>query len=451
MELSPRALASIIESRIEDPTARGLARAVSRSVGAGEIAIGTKLPTIRYLAHELGVSTTTITASWNLLIRSGTIRTEGRRGTFVAEPAASGAIRYRRALPRAHELTLDLAGGVPDPELLPDVSRAVRELRMAGSSLNYLDEPVLAELERTLIASWPYGVTEIAIADGALDALDQIGRSLFQLGDRVLVEDPTFPTVMDQVDATGAEVVGVAIDGEGLVPLALQAALERPARAVIIQTRGQNPTGAAMTPQRAAELAEILRGTGTYVIEDDSAGSISSAPDVSIGSLLPDQTIHVRSFSKSHGPDLRLAAFSAPEEVMGDVQGRRQLGQGWSSRLLQQILLHLLTDESSQAEVDAARVEYARRRTVLTASLRKRGVDIADGDGLNLWLPVRNETAAALYLATVGIGVAAGAPFTALPGEPHLRVSVGEARDNLEDLADVLAHAAGIEVGAMTR
>ncbi|RNL64377.1 aminotransferase class I/II-fold pyridoxal phosphate-dependent enzyme [Nocardioides marmoriginsengisoli] len=449
--LTPRELASVIESRIEDPTARGLARAVSRAVGAGELPIGTKLPTIRYLAHELGVSTTTITASWNLLIRSGTIRTEGRRGTFVAEPAASGAIRYRRAIPRAHELTLDLSGGLPDPELLPDVSRAVRDLRVAGSSLNYLDEPVLTDLARVLIASWPYDVPEVAIADGALDALDQIGRSLFQLGDRVLVEDPTFPTVVDQAEATGAEVVGVALDQEGLVPDQLRLALERPARAVIIQTRGQNPTGAALTPRRAAELAEILRGTGTYVIEDDSAGGISSAPDVSLGSLLPEQTLHVRSFSKSHGPDLRLAAFSAPEEVLGDIQGRRQLGQGWSSRLLQQILLHLLTDEASQAEVDAARAEYARRRSGLTASLRERGIDIVDGDGLNLWLPVRDETAAALYLATLGVGVAAGAPFTVTPGAPHLRVSVGEARSDLEDLAGILAHAAGIEVGAMTR
>lgn len=450
-ETSHRDLASRIETHLDELSSRGLANAVTRAVGAGDLAVGTKLPTVRYLAHELGLSTTTITASWNLLIRSGTIRTEGRRGTFIAEPAASGATRYRRAIPRIDDCTLDLASGVPDPDLLPDVGNAVQGLRVAALTLNYLDRPVLAALQNVLTESWPYQISEIMIADGAMDALDQIGRALFQLGDRVLIEDPTFPALVDQVEATGAEVVGIPIDREGLVPNALQSALDRPARAIIFQTRGQNPTGIAMTTARARELAAILEHKATYVVEDDSAGGISSAPDVSIGSELPEKTIHIRSFSKSHGPDLRLAAFSAPQPILEEIQGRRQLGQGWSSRMLQQILLHLLVDESSKAEVEHARSEYARRRRELRSSLATHGVQIDQGDGLNVWLPVQNETAAALYLATQQIGVAAGSPFTLSPTTPHLRVSIGGVRDHIGGLASVLAHAAGLGATPVTR
>ena len=79
------------------------------------------------------------------------------------------------------------------------------------------------------------------------------------------------------------------------------------------------------------------------VIEDDHAGDISSAPAVSVGQFLPDRTVHVSSFSKSHGPDLRLAAIGGPPALVAAVADRRLLGPGWSSRLLQAVLLDLLT------------------------------------------------------------------------------------------------------------
>ena len=99
----------------------------------------------------------------------------------------------------------------------------------------------------------------------------------------------------------------------------------------------------------------MLARTGVPVVEDDSAGAISTAPDLSLGAWLPEQTVHVRSYSKSHGPDLRLAGLSGPTELLRDALSRRQLGQGWSSRLLQRILVGLLTDDDAVAHVDRAR------------------------------------------------------------------------------------------------
>jgi DNA-binding transcriptional MocR family regulator len=152
--------------------------------------------------------------------------------------------------------------------------------------------------------------------------------------------------------------------------------------------------------------------------------------------------VHVRSFSKSHGPDLRLAAVSGPSAVMDGIIDRRLLGQGWTSRLLQHVLLALLTSATSQGQVARARDTYAARRRLATAELAALGVTVGGHDGINIWLPVGDESAAMLSLASHGIGVAAGEPFTTSSGTaPHLRVTVGLLRHGTAAVAGHLAEA----------
>jgi DNA-binding transcriptional MocR family regulator len=179
------------------------------------------------------------------------------------------------------------------------------------------------------------------------------------------------------------------------------------------------------------------------VVEDDSAGAVAAAAPISLGQWIPEQVIHIRSFSKSHGPDLRLAAMSGPSNLLREVIHRRQLGQGWSSRVLQRVLLSLLTDPAAVADVDRARDEYTRRRLSLVAALTARGVQVASGDGLNLWVPVHDESAAIVRLASQGVGVTPGTPFDVRPGGGgHVRVTVGLVAEGYEELAEILAAAA---------
>ena len=156
--------------------------------------------------------------------------------------------------------------------------------------------------------------------------------------------------------------------------------------------------------------------------------------------------MHVRSYSKSHGPDLRLAGLSGPTELLRDALSRRQLGQGWSSRLLQRILVGLLTDDDAVAHVARARLEYARRRGAVVAALDGHGIDVPGSDGLNIWVPVHDETAAVVRLASQGIGVTPGTPFDVVPGVPggggNIRVTTGLVAEGHEELAATLAGAA---------
>jgi DNA-binding transcriptional MocR family regulator len=440
---------SAIEERLEDASAKGLAHAVSRAVRDGALQPGARLPPIRALATHLGLSPTTVSAGWTLLARSGAIRTDGRRGTTVAGVQEAVPGRYRRALERQLDFDLDLSTGTPDPALLPDLGPALSELTTAGIPGTYLDDPVVPGLLKVLRAQWPYPPEELMVVDGAMDALDLVSRSMLRFGDRVVVEHPGFPPLLDLLESIGVEVVGVPVDSAGLCPEPLAAALTvagTSTRAVFLQPRAQNPTGASMTRQRARELAPILAQAGQAgmpVIEDDSAGAVAATAPISLGQWIPGQVIHIRSFSKSHGPDLRLAAMSGPGELLREVIHRRQLGQGWTSRLLQRMLLSLLTDPVAVADVDRARDEYTRRRVALVTALTSRGVEVAGGDGLNLWVPVNDESAAIVRLASQGVGVTPGTPFDVLPGDGgHLRVTVGLVADGYEELADLLAAAA---------
>jgi DNA-binding transcriptional MocR family regulator len=286
-------------------------------------------------------------------------------------------------------------------------------------------------------------VERLAVVDGAMDAMELVARTALRFGDRVVVEHPCFPPMVDLLESVGVEVVAVRVDEEGLSPDGLREALTSPVAAVFLQPRAQNPTGVTMTPRRAGELATLLDGTTTLVVEDDSAGATVGGDTVSLGRWRPGHTAYIRSFSKSHGPDLRLAALSAPPQLLQALEARRQVGQGWSSRLLQRILLSLLTDPASATEVERAAEEYARRRALLVDELARHGVEVGGTEGINVWVPVHDETAAVVRLASAGIGVTPGSPFTLLPGDgDHVRVTVGLARDGHAELAAEIAAAA---------
>jgi DNA-binding transcriptional MocR family regulator len=215
-----------------------------------------------------------------------------------------------------------------------------------------------------------------------------------------------------------------------------------------------------MTRLRSSQLAEVLAGSRAWVIEDDHCGDISIADDVSIGQFLPERCVHIRSYSKSHGPDLRIAAIGGAADVIDPIIARRMLGPGWTSRLLQAVLLDLLTHEDPQEQVRQARIAYARRGTVLREHLKDRGVDTSPGDGINVWIPVEDERSALITMAASGIRVAPGSPFIVGPESGQtgsgIRITTGQLPDDeagIEQIAEALARAAGgtRQSGASTR
>ncbi len=454
---------ALITGAVDDRSARGIAAAVSRLVTAGRLPAGTRLPTVRDVARELGVSPTTVSEAWRSLTRAGAIQTRGRSGTFVAAPVlprqrwrysqlggGAGAVTRDSSSPAAENRmqVRDLSTGVPDHDLLPDLTDALKRIGDGRLTSSYLDAPVLPALETELRARWPFPPERLTVVDGALDALDRVIGEVVRFGDHVVVENPAFPPLLDLLQAVGATVVGVPMDASGPRPDRLHDVLAGyPAVALFLQPRAHNPTGVSMSPGRAGELATVLATfPGVLVVEDDHAGDIATAGPVSLGQFLPDRTIHVASFSKSHGPDLRLAAIGGPARVIGPVADRRLLGPGWSSRLLQAVLLDLFTDPGAIAQIAQARHAYATRRAALLGALHERGVTATAADGINLWMAVDDQQIAMVSLAAHGIAVSPGAPFCVTPlDSDHVRITAGLVAGDIDDLADALAAAAVLD------
>ncbi|TYL54918.1 aminotransferase class I/II-fold pyridoxal phosphate-dependent enzyme [Nocardioides sp. BGMRC 2183] len=420
-----------------DRTPQGIAGAIGRAIRSGALAPGERLPTVRDVAAELGVSPGTVSAAWQALRRTGLVVARGRAGTFVRDTPTPWLSPRQRSLVGAiaEETRWDLSRGTPDPALLPDLGPALQRVGQHAGTLAYQEEPVLPKLREVLAASWPYPAEAITVVDGATDAIARALEQVVSYGDRVVLESPGFPPFFDLVEALGAEVVPVELDAEGIRPESMRQALTTRPAAVVLQPRAHNPTGASTSTARAAALARVIRRaaagddevTVPWIVEDDHSGAISTAPDVSLGTHLPERVVHVRSFSKSHGPDLRIAALGGPAELVDRIVARRMLGPAWTSRMVQTILLDLLTHAGSMDAVGEARRQYFGRQRELVARLAEHGVEVPLPDGINLWLPVADEAAATTALAAAGIRVAGGAPFLAEPGSgtPHVRVTAG--------------------------
>jgi DNA-binding transcriptional MocR family regulator len=395
-----------------------IASRIEALIVAGQLRPGERLPAVRALAAGLGVSPATVAAGYRGLRDRGLITPAGRHGTAVA---AQPPLRVRPARPLPPGVC-DLASGNPDPALLPPLRAALARID-TGHKLygGPTIEPRLAE-----VAGEGFGTDgiggEIAVAAGALDGIERVLQAELRPGDRVAVEDPSWPRIGDLVHAMGLRPEPVALDQSGPMPGELAKALHAGARAVIITPRGQNPTGAAIDPPRAARLEELLaQHPQVLVIEDDYAAGIAGAPYAAVHGH-SDRWAVIRSVSKVLGPDLRLATLAADPLTASRVAGRQLLGPGWVSHLLQQTAAMLLSDPAAYEIVARAGREYATRRAALVAALAERGIAAHGRSGLGVWIPVAEEAVIVQALAERGWGVSPGERFR-YRSAPGIRVT----------------------------
>jgi DNA-binding transcriptional MocR family regulator len=428
---------------IQDRSARGIAADVAALIRRGELPTGAQLPTVRALAAELGVSPATVSEAWVLLRSRRAIEGRGRAGMrVIGPPSTPHPARFERTGNFGDRLAVDLTLAGPDPALLPDLSEALQVGLTARDLNDYRREAITPELRAAVAPRWPFPAAGWLATGGGYEALVLLLEVTVVPGDRVAVEEPTAPRLLDILDSVGATVLPVACDERGPRPESLAAALTKQPAAFVFQPRAQSPTGSALDAERCKELAALLRGAETLVIEDDGAGEVSSAVEESLGRLLPHAVVRVRSFSKSHGPDLRLAVVGGAAAPIERARTRQSFGTGWTSRILQRALAHLLDDPAAQSAVRAAREAYAWRRDQLVEELAARGVVVTNRDGLSVWIPVRDEQSALVTLATHGVAVSPGSRFFHSRGTPHIRAAVSNVRDDHARLAEMLALAA---------
>jgi DNA-binding transcriptional MocR family regulator len=419
--------------------AESIAASVEEAISAGTVAPGDALPPIRELAARLGVNANTVAAAYRVLRDRGTVETAGRQGTRV---------RRRPAMTPRSQLGLDVPTGVrdlstgnPDPTLLPIASAVVPR----GRPLLYGEpamSPGLVEYARGALAADDIPSDHLALTSGALDGIERALVAHLRPGDRVAVEDPGWANLLDLIAALGLSTEPMAVDDDGPMVADMARALQRGVRAVVVTTRAQNPTGAALSEDRADALRALLAGRADDVllVEDDHCAGISGVPL----HPLAGSTSHwafVRSASKAYGPDLRVAVLAGDQRTVERVHGRLRLGPGWVSHLLQDVAVNLWSDDAATRLISRAGAQYAGNRSHLLAALAALGVTAWGRSGLNVWVPVADETVAITRLLNAGWAAAPGTRFRIRTG-PGIRITIADlAADEIDPLADAVAQA----------
>lgn len=411
--------------RLSGTSATELAASVERAVSQGTLLAGDPLPTVRGLASQLGLAPGTVASAYRALQDRGVVQSDGRRGTRV-RPGSPVPSRVGAAPPLPPG-TVDLSTGLPAPALLPALSaplRRVAERAGPGASPASQSLPRLAAAGRARLARDGVPEGDLTITSGALDAVERVLSAHLRPGDQIAVEDPGWPNLLDLVASLGLRPLPVPVDEAGPRPEGLAAALQAGAKAAVVTSRAQNPTGAAISLTRRDQLREVLaQAPDTLLVEDDHAADLS---DVALAAVVGTTSAwaFVRSLSKPYGPDLRVALCAGDATTISRVEGRLRLGAGWVSSLLQELAAELWDDPEVERAVAGAAKTYAARRSGLIAALADTGVSSTGHSGINVWVPVPDETTVVARLLTSGWLVAPGSRFR-VASAPGIRITVG--------------------------
>ncbi|XVU24095.1 aminotransferase class I/II-fold pyridoxal phosphate-dependent enzyme [Actinoplanes sp. CA-054009] len=432
--------------QVTGDSAASISTSIESGVLKGHYAWGDPLPPIRVLADYLRVSPATVAKAYQSLRQRGVIEADGRRGTRVRSRPAVAGPRSELRLP-VPEGVRDLSSGEPDPRLLPPLGPALREIAESDSpprgyaSAAAMPELIEAARPRLLADGLPVDGALITLTSGTLDAIERLLTVHLRPGDAVAVEDPGWSNLLDLLAAMDLRPVPFTLDAEGPSPASVAEAIQDGAVAAVITVRAQNPTGAAVSAERAQELRDVFAAyPGFLVIEDDHAAELAEAPPHCVGPVTGVWAV-TRSASKPFGPDLRINVLAGDETTISRVVGRMRIGSGWVSTVLQRTLLHLWRDPEVTELVAHAAGAYGRRRRLLRDELRARGVAAEGETGINVWVTVPDETRAVGLLRDAGWAVAPGSLFRTATAY-GIRISIGPLDEReIPTVADAVAAA----------
>jgi GntR family transcriptional regulator/MocR family aminotransferase len=236
---------------------------------------------------------------------------------------------------------------------------------------------------------------QIVVTAGAQQALDICARLLVDPGERVVVEAPCYAAAAAAFEATGARVIRLPVDPNGLNPGSLRS-IRQPIRLVYVTPSHQFPTGSVLPSRRRSELVEWARRNDAYIIEDDYDGEFryEGGPIEALAAVDPDgPVIYCGTFAKSLFPALRLGLLSLPQSLVEPATHAKWLTDLGSSGLLQRTVARLMESGEYDRHIRRMLKTYRARHDALLAAISQHfGNDaIVDGGGAGLhvvvWLP----------------------------------------------------------------
>ncbi|RGA02550.1 PLP-dependent aminotransferase family protein [Microbispora triticiradicis] len=369
---------------VVDRSAGGLAAQIARevrdAVRSGRLGPGARLPATRDLARDLGLSRGVVVEAYEQLVAEGVLESRTGAGTRVATGAGRHAAeepagREGEGRPHyGHRPTSPDLGAFPRQAWLAAVRHVLATL--PNDALDYSDPGGVPALRRELAAylgrvrAADVTPEDVVILTGMAQGLSLVLHALARERGRgavLAVEDPTSARQLPLLRRTGARLVPVPVDGEGIVVEDLPAGAD----AVLVTPAHQYPTGVVLSPRRRAALAGWAARTGALVLEDDYDAEFrfDRDPVGCLQGLAPGRVVLAGSVSKALAPGLRLGWIAAPPGLARAVRLAREEFDLGSPVIEQYALAHLIASGAYDRHLRRMRREYRRRRDALVGAL----------------------------------------------------------------------------------
>ncbi|MEU4800714.1 PLP-dependent aminotransferase family protein [Actinosynnema sp. NPDC023587] len=359
---------------------RAVESELRRAVRDGRLRPGTRLPSSRDLADQLGVARGTVTSAYSQLIGEGYLVAKRGSGTTVTA-ACSWPNTFERPPDPARRWRFDLRPGLPALTAFPREewlhAQKTALLALSADELGYPDPagfPLLrAELADYLgrvraVATRP---SDVVVVNGAAQGVSLIGRVLQVAGHTsVAVEEPSHFGAADMLASHGLEVRFIPVDDKGIRVDVLSTT---DCRAVLVTAAHQFPLGVVLHPQRRRALLDWARARDGLVIEDDyDAEHRYDRPAMgAMQALDPARVIYQGSASKVLAPALRLGWLVLPPDVRDSVVERKRLDDLGTGTLHQAAFAQLLRTGGYDRHLRRTRQLYRARRDALLDELSR--------------------------------------------------------------------------------
>ncbi|MGW6542256.1 MocR-like pyridoxine biosynthesis transcription factor PdxR [Streptomyces massasporeus] len=358
---------------------RSLQAALREAVRSGRLAPGTRLPSSRDLAADLGVSRGLVTEAYEQLTAEGYLRSGRGAGTWVGAAVRAARPRAHDLAPRSPGARADFVPGTPDLALFPRAAWAAAQrgvlAELPHQELGYPDPRGLPRLRTALaeLLARRRGVVadpeRIVVVSGVAQATALLGFALHARGVRTVgVEDPGSPQHDALYASAGVTAVALPLDEEGI---ALEPLRSSGVRAVVTTPAHQFPTGLGYSARRRAELLDWARSVDGIVLEDDYDGDFryDRAPVGALQGLDPDHVAYTGSVSKSLAPGLRLGWLLVPESWTEEIVERKRTMDLGHPALDQALFARFLERGDYDRQLRRCQRAYRDRRDALVAAL----------------------------------------------------------------------------------
>lgn len=411
-----------------------LADDLENRIMGGEFKAGEKLPSIRKLHHQAGLSISTVYQAFVELEKRGAVEARQKSGFYVKPvlhySLPSPKLKLHRSVPKRVTISglagsileamsdpgiLNLGGAVPDPELLPvkQLARLLKSIPAADLGpyfLNY-DCPAGALELREEISKRSFALfrgidpEKIITTNGCMEAVNLCLRAVGKPGDTILVESPTFHGFLQMIEDLNMYALEVPTDPEKGMDMKafMRSVEENPVKACLMNPTFQNPLGSLMPRKNRKALVEYLNGKEIPLIEDDVYG------DLYFGKTRPSPlkafdrqglVLYCSSFSKSLAPGMRVG-WTIPGRFLEEVKRIKLNTTLATSRLNQIVIAQFLRSGAYDRHLrrlrNTLKNQVSNMRLAIAGSFPKGTKITSPNGGIVLWVQL-DETVDSLAL-----------------------------------------------------